>query len=465
MARGLAQYRILQRLAQGGQGEVFLAVDRRLQRRVCIKLYAYEGGTRERRRVQREAWRLARIDSPRIADVIDVVAHGGRLALVTAWIPGCTLTRLLAIRGVLRPEDALSLLADLAAALAALRRAQIVHGDLSSDNVLVDREGRACVVDFGAAVVRGARPLAVSPSAASPEHLRGDALELRSDFFALGILLYRMLFGRHPFAREGHPDRALVLRGLRTVPSLDALPATVRPGVEALLRALLASDPRRRPVGTFELREQLRLLRAELPAPVPLRLPPDDSDIAAPSSAVLPASLRRLPWHRQLLSALADYWRRGSPGARALLIVALLSPLAGLGLAAADPGPCIAVSMPDYGPGAIDLLAAPAPPVFRRQLTGWVSGAAGRALVLGAGPSNDSSWSLRSRGLRNVCTPQRRLFVELGCGDDVCRLVVHARRELQKRRREVVLSPTVPQDEFHAALIPLLRDQTAYLVR
>jgi serine/threonine-protein kinase len=465
VSRGLAQYRLLQRLAQGGQGEVFLAIDRRLNRRVCIKLYAYEGGLREARRVQREAWRLARIDSPRVVDVIDVVAHGGRLALVTAWIPGCTLTRLLAARGVLRPEDALALISDLASALAALRRSQLVHGDLASDNVLVDRDGRAFLVDFGAAVLGGDRPVAVSPWAASPEHLRGDPIDLRSDFFALGLLLYRMLLARHPFVREGHVDRALLLRGLRSVPNLEALPDAVRPGVEALLLSLLASDPRRRPVGTFELREQLRQLRAELPAPVPIRLPPDDSDMAGPSSAVLPAGLRRLPWYRQVLSALEHYWSRGSIGARALLIVALLLPVTALGIVAADPGPCIAVPMPEYGSGARNLLAVPPPQAFHSLLTEWVSDAAGRALVLGAGPANDSRLSLRIQGFRDVCVPQRRMTVALACNDSVCRLVIHARRELATRRRDVELSPTVPQQEFRAAVLPLLRQQTAWLVR
>lgn len=465
MLRGLSQYRVLLRLARGGQGEVFLALDTRLNRRVCIKLYSYEGGLRERRRLQQEAWRLAQIDSPRVVDVIDVVAHGGRLALVTAYIPGCTLARLLATRGALAPEHALSLISDLASALAALRRSELVHGDLSSDNVLVDSQGRAVLVDFGAAVVGGSRPLAVAPQAASPEHLRGDPIDLRSDFFALGVLLYRMLYGDHPFARDGQPDRALLLRGLRAVPPLASLPGAAWPGIEALLLALLASDPRRRPAGTFELREELRQLRAELPAPTSFNLPPGELATAAPSGAVLPSRLRRLPWYRQVLSALERYWSSGSYGARALLLAILLSPLGALGLVAADPGPCIAVVPPHYGPAADELLAAPSSQAFQSLLTDWVSAAAGRAMVLGAGPSSDSRLTLRLQGFRNVCVPQRRVVVELDCEEGVCRVQVRAHRGLSIRIRQVELPPFIPQREFRAALMPLLHEQTAYLVR
>ena len=145
MLRGLAGYRLLRALASGGQGEVFLALDTRLKRTVCIKLYYFDDSLRERRRVEREAWRLARIDSANVLDVFDVVARAGRVGLVTRYVPGCDLARLLQVQGMLSPEEAVAIASDLAAALAALRRHGIVHGDLSPQNVLIDGDGRAII--------------------------------------------------------------------------------------------------------------------------------------------------------------------------------------------------------------------------------------------------------------------------------------------------------------------------------
>jgi serine/threonine protein kinase len=147
---------LLGTLARGGQGDVFLAVDTQLQRRVCIKVYRYDRGPRTRRHVELEAWRLAAIESPQVLRILDVVAHGGDLALVTSYVPGCSLQALLDRLTRLEPQEGLALASDIAAGLAALRRSDLVHGDVSARNVLITDRGRAVLADFGS-VLRSRR--------------------------------------------------------------------------------------------------------------------------------------------------------------------------------------------------------------------------------------------------------------------------------------------------------------------
>jgi len=215
--RGLSQYRLLSALGTGGQGQVYLAFDTRLKRRVCIKLYHLAGSFSARRRAVREARHLMRVDSPQTVDIYDVVNAGTRLALVVQYVPGCTLGDLLADRRRLAAQNAVALISDLAAALAALRQEKIVHGDIKPANVLINSRGRAVLGDFGSSQLVGEQWSAYSLESLSPEQSRGDPAGLGSDFFALGLLLYRMLFAEHPFYHQGELDTRRLRGGLKAV--------------------------------------------------------------------------------------------------------------------------------------------------------------------------------------------------------------------------------------------------------
>jgi serine/threonine protein kinase len=435
----LAHYRVLHRLASAGQSEVFLALDTRLSRRGCIKLFHLHGGLSRRRRAVQEAWQLTRVEGPRTVEVYDVVASGRRLALVTRYVPGANLASLLQ-QQALPPANALAIASDLAAALAALRRARIVHGDLKPANVLIDPEGRAVLADFGIAVLQGEPIAGYSLEAVSPEQSREEPATLASDFFALGLLLYRMLFAAHPFYRDGELDLRLLRQGERKIPACPQLPENAAVAIQSLLLTLLAASPEDRPAGTFELREQLRAIRSMLPAPqiiTPWILALSRQASPRDATGVLPRRLVKLPYTQQLAAWLRSYWAAGSVGARGLLLLSLLFPLLLSILLLASPGPCVSVSPPVVSALPPRNWGLPDEKTLREQLTTILKAAAGDALVLGAGPASDSRTIVSAVGARDVCVAERELALSVECAEERCLLRMRARRQDEMRERQL----------------------------
>lgn len=267
MTTRIGPYSIIRQIGGGGQGQVFLGHDRRLQRRVAIKIHRLPDSRRARRDTLREARRLAGIRDPRVVQIHDVVESSDHLALVMEYVPGCNLEDLLRHT---RPSLAsiLRIATDLSAALAAARRQQLVHGDLKASNVLVSTEGRVLLTDFGIARSTREHPApapAGSLEALAPEQLRGAPLDVRTDLFALGRLLYRLLTGEHAFTRAGLPSAAALQEG-GAVAVRDHLPANhaLPDALCDLVDHLLCRDPEQRPVDTHPVRRVLReLARAQ----------------------------------------------------------------------------------------------------------------------------------------------------------------------------------------------------------
>ena len=269
MSARIGPYTIVRCIGGGGQGQVFLGHDTRLQRQVAIKIHRLPGARPARRNTLREARRLAGIRDPRVVHLHDVVESSDYLALVMEYIPGCNLEELLAATRLSLPS-VLRIAADLSAAIAAARRQRVVHGDIKASNVLLSRDGRALLTDFG--IARAARDAQTpvrpgSLEALAPEQLRGDPLDVRTDLFALGRLLFRLLTGGHPFSRGGMPSAAALLEGESVsvrehLPEGHELPDALCDLVDRLLRR----DPAERPLDTHPVRRVLRELLRDLPA-------------------------------------------------------------------------------------------------------------------------------------------------------------------------------------------------------
>lgn len=258
-------YRIFRLVNRGGQGSVYLGYDKRLQRRVAIKIYPLPADRKGRKSLLREAQLIASIDSPRVVKIHDVIESSDHMALVMEYVPGCDLEEFLAS---VRPSLAstLTVTAHIASALAAARHRQIVHGDLKAANVLIAADGRVKLTDFGISRERGSsRHRAGSLAALSPEHYRGLPLDERSDLFALGCLLYRMLAGVHPFMRKGELDSRMLLE--RSPPPVGTLAdgSPVPRELEELLGQLLQQDPQKRPGSTRPVRQVLRRVSRLIP--------------------------------------------------------------------------------------------------------------------------------------------------------------------------------------------------------
>ena len=209
--RTIGRYRLVEPLGAGGMGEVYRAIDADLEREVAIKLLpegAYADASM-RGLLLAEARAAARLAHPGLATVHEVGDEDGRLFIVMELVPGETLAHRLR-SGPMEVDEAVAIAIEIADAVASAHRQGVLHCDLTSRNVMITREGRVKVLDFGLARRRAASAReAAAPghragtaASMSPEQIRGEEVDERTDVFALGVLLYEMLAGSCPFARE-----------------------------------------------------------------------------------------------------------------------------------------------------------------------------------------------------------------------------------------------------------------------
>lgn len=261
----IGPYRILRLIRRGGQGSVFLGFDDRLNRRVVAKLYPLPADPARSKEVLREAQLVAGLDSPRVVQIYDVIVGDTHLAMIMEYVPGCDLEELLN-QCDLSLDGILAIATDVAAALALARQQRIVHGDLKPSNVLVTTDGRVKLTDFGIAQAQGSvHSRRGSPSCLSPEQLQGRPLDVRSDLFALGCLLFRLIAGRHPFLRNGAVEPAALLEGAPALPVTLADGTPVPSDLSGLVTDLLSADPAQRPQNTHEVRQRLHGIASTLP--------------------------------------------------------------------------------------------------------------------------------------------------------------------------------------------------------
>lgn len=407
------------------------------------------------------------VQSPQTVHVYDVVSAGGRLALVVQYVPGCSLEALLGHVHRITPANALALLTDLAAALAALRRAAVVHGDIKPANVLLTVDGRAVLTDFGVSQLVGEQWSASSPQALSPEQSRGDQAALASDFFALGLLLYRMLYGVHPFFNGSELDVRRLRAGLGAVPAIAGLGPSETAALEGLLRALLAAEPADRPGGTFELREHLRDLRCLFPAANfsdlslhTVSQPIHDSVFASR----LPRKLVRVPLWQNAQARLIDYWERGSFGARGLLIASILAPGVLLTLVLMMPGPCISIETPRINVLPDNKMLAANEDELHALLTLLFKEQSEHAVVLGSGSASDDRYTLSSAGRRNACIAQRQLALQVDCELGRCLLQLRGLRDDRSQARQLSLPQGAGVLDIQQALAQLLGELRGFLM-
>lgn len=338
----IGAYSVQDRLGRGGMGEVFLAWDERLERRVAIKRIRRDSdlSREQRERFRREARMAARLSHSAIVQIHDLVTEGDEDAIVMEYVEGRTLAQRLA-GGRLTTAEALRLSLEIANGLAAAHEAGLIHRDLKSANVIVTGDGHAKILDFGLA-----RPVGLSDDTSltrqgivvgtllsmSPEQARGQELDERSDLFSLGVLLYEMLAGRSPFQGKDAVD---VLHRVvyEPPPSLRSLRPDLAPELESLLHRLLAKDRQLRPGSAREVIAALESLQAG----------------GADSLSDLPTSAE--PRFREPVPAVRSRRRTALAGA-AVVLVATLAAAAWLGRPAAPLR--VAVARPEVRPAEGD---------------------------------------------------------------------------------------------------------------
>ncbi len=199
------KYRLTRRLGDGGTAAVYLAWDLSLQRDVAVKALAARSGTRLAA-LQPEAWAMARVTHPALAEIHGVESWRGRPFLVLEYLCGGTLADRLR-DGPLAGPEAVTVTANLAGALAALHGAGYLHGDVKPSNIGFTADGSPKLLDFGLA--RGPNDAGVAGGTLrymSPEVLNGRPSDEADDVWSLCVVLYEMVSGKHPFAGGGIDD-------------------------------------------------------------------------------------------------------------------------------------------------------------------------------------------------------------------------------------------------------------------
>ncbi len=257
IGRELAQaYRIARVLGEGAMGRLYEAEHLRLDRRFAIKVLHQPLAQRDdiRARFDREARVMSRIKSDHVVDVIDVTtAPDGRACIVTELLEGVDLERLLEARGRLPVGEAVSLMRQCLRGLSAAHALGIVHRDLKPSNLFCvrDASGRSTlkVLDFGVAKNSGEADLTAAgtimgtPAYMAPEQARGARFaDARSDLYAVGAVLYRLLTGRAPYDEED--VHGTLIRLMQEAPERpSALERTIPAGLEAIMERAMARDP------------------------------------------------------------------------------------------------------------------------------------------------------------------------------------------------------------------------------
>jgi serine/threonine protein kinase len=269
IGRTLGHYRIVEKIGEGGMGEVYRAHDERLGRDVAIKVLreAVAQDADRLARFEREAKLLASLSHPNIATVHGLEREEGRGFFVMELVEGESLASVIA-RGAIPFDEALQISLQIAKALEAAHEHGVIHRDLKPANVMVGSEGLVKVLDFGLAKAfdpegsgpQSAESLAESPtltadltrggvllgtaSYMSPEQARGKPVDKRTDVWAFGCTLYEMLTGTRPFGGTSSTDVLAAI--IKEEPEWDDLPADTPAAARRLLQRCLTKDPRDR---------------------------------------------------------------------------------------------------------------------------------------------------------------------------------------------------------------------------
>jgi Tol biopolymer transport system component/predicted Ser/Thr protein kinase len=304
----LGHYRIIEPLGHGGMGEVYLAEDTKLHRRVALKTLpaAFASDPDRRRRFEREAQAIAALNHPGIVTIYSVEVEGPTPFITMEYVEGRPLRQTIPAGGA-PVEVLLKTGIGIADAVAAAHQRGIVHRDLKPANVMIGPDGRVKVLDFGLAKVRETEPAFTGDASThmveedltgggrivgtvaymSPEQAEGKPVDQRSDIFSLGVVLHEMATGERPF--KGDTEISVISAIIKDTPNAvtDSRPDLPLPFARIVKRCLV-KDPQRRYQSARDLQNDLEDLKQDV----------DSGVMSSPSGALPPPAAparRRLP--------------------------------------------------------------------------------------------------------------------------------------------------------------------------
>lgn len=352
MSRIISHYRLIELVGRGGTGQVWKAEDLSLNRTVAIKLLTEEltGDRDAKERIQSEARMAAAFNHPNIAAVYELGEYEGNVYITMEWVEGENLKSRIA-RGRLELKSSLEFAVQIANALEAAHGHNLFHCDVKSSNIVITPGERATVLDFGLARISTAMELSRSravarqalvgsraevkrnagprievrgtPGYMSPEQIRGEALDQRTDVFSLGVVFYEMLTGNLPFGSQTAAHFSHAVLNEEPFP-LSVYRNDVPLELESIIRKALAKDREGRFATCQELGAAIRAVIAELEYDGLGSLPASNASAASPVEPTPP------PSHSEFITRLRS---RASRYKRTLLFASMVSVLiAALGI-------------------------------------------------------------------------------------------------------------------------------------
>jgi len=287
----VSHYRILQKIGAGGMGEIYLAEDTKLKRQVALKFLPRHLTTDPdaKERFEREAQAAAALNHPNIVTVYEIGEHEGQVFIAMEYVEGRTLKELISDAGadprvcpdangnqkkgehrgsLLQMDTVIDIASQIASGLAAAHAKGIVHRDIKPQNILVDKEGRVKILDFGLAKLKGISSLTKESSTLgtvhymSPEQTMGKNVDHRTDIWSLGVLLYEMLTGKLPF--KGDYEQAVIYSILNEEPKkATEILKDIPPEFDRILEKALAKEPEDRYQHVDDLMVDLKHLKRD----------------------------------------------------------------------------------------------------------------------------------------------------------------------------------------------------------
>ncbi|WP_172669679.1 protein kinase domain-containing protein [Arsenicicoccus sp. oral taxon 190] len=345
------RYRLDRQIGRGGMGQVWSAIDTRLQRQVAVKTVdlASSGDEIAAQRFQQEAHATAALSHPNIVTIFDNGVDGSTAYLVMELLSGPSLEELVRAEGPLPVDRALDYAQAVASALGAAHRAGVVHRDVKPSNLMLDQRGTLKMVDFGIARLDQARTSQLTATATvigsapylSPEQATGSTATPQSDLYSLGCVLMTLLTGEPPFEGE-HPLSVLHHHLSTPAPRPSDRRPGIPPAVDALVAQLLAKRPEDRPASASDVAGRIAAIRRGA-APETTVLPA--AGAAAATTVLPPVPAREEPRTRTSSAPVAAYAdpparapRRRGTGALWFLVLLLAATVAAMWWFVLGPG-------------------------------------------------------------------------------------------------------------------------------
>jgi len=268
----ISQYKILEKLGEGGMGVVYKAQDTKLDRFVALKFLPAHlaASEQDKARFIQEAKAASALNHPNVCTIHDIQEYedpqgGKQMFIVMEFIDGQTLQEK---KGSLTQKQAIDYGIQIADGLAAAHEKGIVHRDIKPENIMIRKDGIVQVMDFGLAKLVGVSRLTKQGATVgtlgymSPEQVQGQETDHRSDIFSFGVLLYEMLTGRSPF--NGAHESAILYEIVNVdVPPMSSIKPEIDPGLDAIVLECLAKDPDERTQSVKQVAVDLKRYRRE----------------------------------------------------------------------------------------------------------------------------------------------------------------------------------------------------------